>query len=205
MQVFGLSKLVGAFFSSEQAVFWFSSQEILMAWQKRKKRLPLTAQSGFAHGQIDHVEWAVRTVTGLCEQEGIQVNQPFAFHTAVVFVATASSPVERKITRRVFQKAGFQKVTLISYATALRAFAQRQAIHTGVGLYVGTDVSEQVVFSPKDQEGMPLKHSLLEASHDIQLLLREELKLEISPETARELYALLGRRKEVNSHVVKNY
>lgn len=203
MKLFQLPKLVSAFFSQEQAVFWFSSQEMLLVWQKKKKRLPLTAEAGFARGQVNHFDWAVATVTRLCEQENIRTTHPFSFHAAVVFVSTASSPVERKIIRRVFQKAGFQKVTLVLYATAMRAFAQRQAIRTGLGIYVGNDVSEGIVFSPKDQAGMSLKHSLLEASQEIQLLLREEQKLEVSLETARGLYELMGRRKEINTHVMR--
>ncbi|HCR81624.1 MAG: hypothetical protein UX28_C0003G0105 [Candidatus Pacebacteria bacterium GW2011_GWA1_46_10] len=203
MKLLRVPKFITAFFSQEQAVFWFSSQELLFIWRKKKRRLLLTHHAGFTHGQVSDFHEAVTTITSTGEQEGLTTTQPFVFRAAVVFVATDSSPLERKVVREVFQKAGFQKVTLVSYATAMRAFGERQAIHTGLGLYVGSDVGEGVVFSPQDQAGVVLAHSLLAADHEIQLFLREEGKIEVSLETARELYQLMGRRKEIQSHVVR--
>ena len=203
MKLFRLPKAFSAFFSQEKVTFWFSSQELLVVWGRQKKRFPLTNEAGFAHGQVSNFDQAVASLTQICEQEGIRTAAPLAFHTATVFVATGSSPLERRIVRQVFQKTGFQRVNLVSYATAIRAFAQRQAIRTGVGLYVGNDVGEGVVFTPTDQEGISFNHALISAGREIQFFLREDQKIEVSLETAQQLYTALGKKKEPGTYIVR--
>jgi actin-like ATPase involved in cell morphogenesis len=203
MKPFRLPKAVSALFTHTQAAFWFSSRQLLVLWEKKKKRFQLALEAGFAAGQISNFDQAVTTLGRLCAEAGLQLSQPLTLQTAVVFVATDSSPLERSIVKRVWQKTGFQKVSLVSYATALRAFAQRQAIRTGVGLYIGFDVSEGVVFSPDDQAGVPLGCSLYESAKLMQLLLRERTQLEVSLETAQGLYEGLGKASAVGAQAVR--
>lgn len=198
-----LPKVMDRFFAKTHLTCWFSSQELLLSWDKKKKRVPLTSAAGFSGGQIYQFDAAVATLTQVCEQEGIRVSDPLTLHAATVFVASASSPLEREIVRLVWQKAGFQKVSLVSYATALRTFAQRQALQAGAGIYVGSDVSEGIVFSPENQAVVPLHFSLLETQQDVAQLLRTTQKMEVSPEMARQIYAALGKRKEPTAQVVR--
>jgi hypothetical protein len=203
MKPFRLPKAVSALFTQHQAAFWFSSRQLLVMWEKKKKRFQLALEAGFAAGQISNFDQAVATLGRLCAQAGIKLSQPLSLQTAVVFVATDSSPLERSIVKRVWQKTGFQKVSLVSYATALRAFAQRQAIRTGVGLYVGFDVGEGVVFSPDDQAGVPFGCSLHESAKLMQLQLRERAQLEVSLETAQALYEGLGKALAASAQMVR--
>jgi actin-like ATPase involved in cell morphogenesis len=198
-----LPKALSSFLTVQQSTFWFSSQEVLVLWQNQKQRFPLPESAGFSGGQVSDFQQAAETLSRICEEAGMAARHPLALQTATVFVATGSSPLERKIVKRVFQKAGFQRVTLVSYATALRAFAQRQAIRSGVGLYVGNDVSEAAVFSPADQDGVSLEHSLHAAAEKIQFFLREKHKIEVSVQAAQQLYGQLGRKESLSSHTLR--
>lgn len=203
MQVFRFPEKIRSLFRQERAVFWFSSQELLFWWEKKKKRISLAENSGFSGGQVADVDAATATIARVCEQEGLPAHSFFSVRKATVFIPTESSPLERRVIRRVFQTAGFQKISLVAYTTAIRAFAQRQAIRSGVGIYVGSDVSEGIVFSSKDQQLFSLSHSLSAASTECQRLLREAQQLEVSAETAGKLYAALGKKKEKTAYPIR--
>lgn len=198
-----LPKAVDRFFAREHVTCWFSSQELLLSWDKKKKRVPLTSAAGFSGGQIDRFDEAAATLEQVCQQEGIRVGEPLTLVAVTVFVTSNSSPLERELVRRVFQKAGFRKVSLVSYATALRSFAERQALHTGVGIYVGTDVSEGMVFSPENQVTLLFHYSLLDTQQEVISFLRENQKIEVSAETARQLYSALGKKKDLAPQVIR--
>lgn len=203
MQGSRLPKVMDRFFAKEHLTCWFSSRELLLSWDKKKKRVTLTAAAGFSGGQIHDFDLAVATLSQVCQQEGIRIGEPMTRSAATVFVSATSSPLERSLIRRVFQKAGFRKVSLVSYATALRSFAERQALHTGVGIYVGNDVSEGLVFSPENQVISLFHYSLLDTQQDVTKFLRENQKIEVSPEAARQLYSALGKKKEQTAQVVR--
>lgn len=186
-----------------QSTWWFSSQELWVAWGKRKQRLALPANSGFSEGQIASITPAVATVTAAAEAANLPISQPLASQAATVFVSAHSSPVDRRLTREVFQKVGFSQVNLVAYTTALHAFAQRQAIRIGVGIYVGSDLSEGLAFSPKDQETFQLDHSFGQIETGLKALLREQHQLEITSASARQLYLQFGKRGELETYVVR--
>lgn len=196
MKVFHLPEKMKSLFAQEQAVFWFSSQELFFWWDKKKKKIPLPHNSGFLGGQVADLSTASETITYVCQQEGLSGSSFLSLRKATVFISAASSPLERQIVRRAFQSAGFQKISLVAYTTALRAFAERQAIRSGAGVYIGNDVSEAVVFSPNDQQLFSLSYSLSVAHAECQRLLRQTQQLEISMETAEKLYSTLGKKKE---------
>lgn len=189
--------------SQEHVVCWFSSRELFLSWEKKKKQVPLTGESGFSGGQIHNFDQAVATVEQALSKEEKDGSKSLKIRTLTVFVATASSPLERSLVRRVFQKAGFQKISLVSYATALRAFAERQTVRTGVGVYQGYDAGEAMVFDPESQATVALSGSLSEHSQLLVQYVREHHGLEISFETAEKLYAFLGKKTEPGSFAVR--
>jgi len=207
MKLFRLPRFAQQFtsqlFDKKQCVCWFSSQQLFLLWDGKKRQLPLNTQAGFAAGQINDEQQAVNTLAQILEKEGLHGGGPLAQHSATVFIATGSSPLERSITRRVFQKAGFSKVSLVAYATAIRAFAQRQDIQAGVGCYFGDDLSEAVIFSPDEQATFNLEYSLGTVRVALQRLLREKQQLEISAESARKLYLSLGKKNPAAKHVIR--
>ena len=54
MQRFILPKIKSSIFEKEHGVFWFSSKELLLIWDKKKKSLFLPVGSGFADGREKH-------------------------------------------------------------------------------------------------------------------------------------------------------
>jgi hypothetical protein len=188
-----LPKFVSALFHQERVVFWFSSREIFLSWDKRKKQLDLPANSGFADSQIADVDQAAATIAQVLAAEGIVVNQPLGLHKATIFISTASSPLERKLIKQTFKKAGFQRLSLIAYSTALRSFAERQAIRSGIGFYFGHDLSEAMVFSPEEQQSFAVDYSSLLVKQDLQHFLRENYRLETSSEVAAKVYEALAK------------
>lgn len=203
MKLFNLPLSINRFLEKKQFVFWFSSTQLFFSWDKKKKQISLNTDAGFLAGQIADEQQAVRTLTEALTKEGINSDHPLAKHTATVFVTTASSPLERDITRRVFKKAGFVKVSLVTYATALKSFAERQNIHTGVGFYFGSDVSEAIVFSPKEQAAFSLNYSLMDIQSDLRQLLRERQRIEVSLQAARKLYLSLGKNNQSTIHNIR--
>lgn len=203
MKLFRLPPVVKKFLSQEHVTCWFSSRELLLSWEKKKKQISLTSDSGFSGGQIHDFERAVATLIRVLAEEGATVGDPLVLRTVTVFVSSVSSPLERDLVRRVFQKVGFLKVSLVSYATAVRSFAQRQSFKSGVGIYVGHDVSEGTIFSPEHQVTVPLHSSLIEHQHAIMQYVREHHSLEISPEAAFQLYETLGKKVDPGSHILR--
>lgn len=190
-------------FHQTHLVCWFSSQALLLSWDTKKQKLPLTAQSGFSGGQIEHVDRAVATLTQALADHLSDTRAPLAVRTATVFVASMSSPLERQLVRRVFQKTGFQKITLVSYATAVRTFAHRQNLQSGIGIYVGADVAEIELFSPENQTTLSLDLSLSTMQHAVAKWLQEETQLEVSAQGALTLYQAVGKKKEPAAQTVR--
>ncbi|OGJ37208.1 MAG: hypothetical protein A2383_03280 [Candidatus Pacebacteria bacterium RIFOXYB1_FULL_39_46] len=203
MQRFILPKIKSSIFEKEHGVFWFSSKELLLIWDKKKKSLFLPVGSGFADGQVADVDVAAHTVIKLCEMIGLSAASFFIWQSATVFVPTLSSPLERKIIKQVFQKAGFQKINLVTFATALKTFAQRQAIREGVGLYLGDDVSEAVIFSQQEQLSLNFDYLKKSAYQTIRELLQSEVALTVSQDSVAKLYQALGQNLEIQSFVLR--
>lgn len=203
MSALRLPALANRLLEKQQVVCWFSSQQLLLTWDNKKQQLPLTSEAGFAAGQISDEQQAVTTLTEVLAKEGLHSNKPLAQYTATVFVSSASSPLERAIIKRVFHKAGFNKVSLIAYATALRAFAERQQLHTGVGFYFGYDISEGLVFADDQQAVFSLDYNLSDVQVSLQQLLRETQQLEISTATAQKIYASLAKPAQQANQAVR--
>ena len=189
-----LTSKVTGLFPKQQVVFWFSSRELLVSYQQRKKRITLDKNSGFALGQINDQAQAVSTISEVLHQAKLLGDNPLKQLTATVFVSSTSSPLERSIIKKTFRQAGLSKVSLVTYATALRSFASRQNMQAGVGIYVGQDLGEALVFSPQDQAVFSLDYSLQQVVQELQSLLREQQKLEVSLEAAMELYLALAKQ-----------
>ncbi|HEX9817352.1 MAG TPA: hypothetical protein VGA89_00430 [Patescibacteria group bacterium] len=198
-----LSKLGNNFFKQKHGVFWFSSRELVMIWQNKKKRYPLPIPAGFATGQVADLNQAADTIAKLCYSTDPKSTSPFSVQSATVFVASVSSPLERQITRKAFQQAGFQKVNLLTYSTALKTFAARQAIHTGVGLYIGWDVSEAVVFTASDQQSFTFNWQKADQEQEIAEFLQLEHSLAISPLMVSRLYQAIGQNIKLQSFSVR--
>jgi actin-like ATPase involved in cell morphogenesis len=163
----------------------------------------LPIDSGFAKGQVADLEKAAGTVMDLVSSTAFKKTGPLAWHSATVFVPTMSSPLERKIIKNTWQRAGFQKVNLVSYATALRSFAERQTMRAGVGLYLGDDLSEAVLFTTKDQVTLSFAYQKSAVAQIMQNFLHREVSLQISQETVDKLYQALGQNPDLKAMVVR--
>ncbi|MFH2118400.1 MAG: hypothetical protein ABII10_01540 [Candidatus Paceibacterota bacterium] len=203
MQHFVLPRIKLPTFKKEHGVFWFSSKELLLIWNEKKKRLSLPVGSGFADGQVADLDAATNTIIKLCEIIGLKTAGSLTWQSATVFAPTLSSPLERKIIKQAFQKAGFQKINLVTFATALKTFSQRQAMYEGVGLYLGEDVSEAVLFSQQEQLSLSFNYLKKTAYQVIQESLQNEASLTVSQETVIKLYEALGQNPDIQSFVLR--
>jgi hypothetical protein len=191
------------FSKHEHSVFWFSSRELILVRGNKKKHLALAANSGFADGQVADLGPAVANIKRLYLAAGLKTTSPLDRHSATVFVPTDSSPLERQIIRQAFGQADFQKTNLLDIATALKTFASRQAVNTGVGLYLGQDLSEAVAFTATDQQSFTFNFKKTALKHRMIEFIQNENSLAVSWEMIDKLYETLGQNPELSSYVVR--